>query len=112
MSGHLRRQRRRWIRDGLETLESRRLLAQVNVDTSQSLGTISNELAGSNVLYAYERDAVWQDGRVADLLQQVTRGSCDIPAASLPQPGIGTIRSASLESIRGIPKPRWIHCRT
>src|SRR4051812_18359412 len=63
-----------------EKLEKREVFAaQVTVEAGHWLGPISRDLIGTNVLYAYENDAAWSDGRIAAALKAIHTGFIRYP---------------------------------
>ena len=71
-------------RHQFELLERRLVLSSVvTIDPAQTLGTISPDLMGTNLLYAFERDAAWQDGQIVADLKELGVGFLRYPGGAV-----------------------------
>lgn len=68
----------------VEPLESRQVMAGlVSIDPAHSLGKISPDLIGTNVIYSREADALWADGSVAQSLKAIRTGFMRYPGGEV-----------------------------
>lgn len=59
--------------------------AQVKVTPTETRGRVSTELIGANLLYSFETDAYWRDGKAAEALKDIRIGFLRYPGGAVSQ---------------------------
>ena len=65
--------------------ETRPQVVRVDVDTARPVRTISKYLTGSHFVYAFERDALYKDERIADWMRKSKIGVIRWPGGTAVQ---------------------------